>query len=239
VYGLVGGDAVPRDASCTTWLAKPDGEPYESFVPELVEAAGHGAAVWQRRLVLGPTPEFAVVGPRAPEGPWPQISAQAEIAVAPAGPGTVPGPVLRAATVDDAPVLSELAVRSKGHWGYDAGFLERARRELTVTAEDVERLVLRVAMDDGTPLGFSAVDVHSAPAELLALWVDPSAIGTGIGRALLRDALSTAAAHGTGGLLVESDPNAETFYLHHGARRLGERRSPTTKRLLPLLWLPA
>jgi len=48
----------------------------------------------------------------------------------------------------------------------------------------------------------------------------------------------TAAGHGTGGLLVESDPNAEGFYLHHGARRLGERRSVTTKRLLPLLWLP-
>jgi hypothetical protein len=60
-----------------------------------------------------------------------------------------------------------------------------------------------------------------------------------VGRALLRDALATAAGHGTGGLFVESDPNAEGFYLHHGARRLGERRSVTTKRLLPLLWLPA
>jgi GNAT superfamily N-acetyltransferase len=98
---------------------------------------------------------------------------------------------------------------------------------------------VRVATSDGVPLGFSAVDLQSAPAELLALWVEPSAIGTGVGRALLRDALSTAAGHGTGGLLVESDPNAESFYLHHGARRLGERRSATTKRLLPLLWVPA
>ncbi len=130
-------------------------------------------------------------------------------------------------------------MRSKGHWGYDESFLKRARPELTVTAEDVERLVVRVATRDGRPLGFSAVDVASAPAELLALWVEPAEIGTGIGRTLLRDALVTAAGHGTGGLLVESDPNAEAFYLHQGARRLGERRSTTTKRLLPLLWLPA
>ena len=108
-----------------------------------------------------------------------------------------------------------------------------------MTPEDVEANAIRVAVDGDRVLGFSAVDVGSAPAELLAFWVDPPAIGMGVGRALLQDALVTAAGRGTGGLLVESDPNAEGFYLHHGARRLGERRSVTTKRLLPLLWLPA
>ncbi|MEA2177073.1 MAG: hypothetical protein QOG77_370 [Solirubrobacteraceae bacterium] len=240
IYGLVGGDPIPPGGlAAATWLAKPEGEDYETFIPALREAAGPDAAVWQRKLTLGPTPEFAVLGPRRLDVPWPVQATDAQTVVAPAGPALVSGPVLREATGQDAPMLSELAVRSKGHWGYDHGFLERARRELTVTPEDVERFIVRVAMSDGTPLGFSAVDVQSAPAELLALWVEPSAIGTGVGRALLRDALATAAAHGTGGLLVESDPNAETFYLHHGARRLGERRSSTTKRLLPLLWVPA
>jgi GNAT superfamily N-acetyltransferase len=240
IYGLVSG-ALPRAGglSAAAWLAKPDGESYERFVPALAGAA-RGGCVWQRRLTLGPTPEFAVLGDRLPEGPWPLLATAPSPAVDPAGPATTPGPPLRAATAQDAPVLSELAVRSKGHWGYDDGFLARARPELTVRAEDIERLVVRVATgEDGNPLGFSAVDVTSAPAELLALWVDPTAIGTGVGRALLRDALATAAGHGTGGLLVESDPNAEPFFLHHGARRLGERRSATTKRLLPLLWLPA
>jgi GNAT superfamily N-acetyltransferase len=240
VYGLVGGDPIPSaDLAAATWLAKPDGEAYETFIPALLDAAGPDASVWQRRLTLGPTPEFAVVGPQALDAPWPAQPSVAELVVAPAGPALSPGPAIRAAAGEDASALSELAVRSKGHWGYDQGFLERARRELTVTPEDVERFIVRVATADGRPLGFSAVDVQSAPAELLALWVEPSAIGTGVGRALLADALAIAAAHGTGGLLVESDPNAETFYLHHGARRLGERRSSTTKRLLPLLWVPA
>jgi GNAT superfamily N-acetyltransferase len=240
IYGLVGGEPVPGGGlAAATWLGKPDGEPYERFIPALREQAGPDAAVWQRRLTLGPTPEFAVLGPRSLESPWPQQVTSLEPVVAPTGPATTVGPPLRDATVEDAPILTELAVRSKGHWGYDAGFLQRARRELTVTAEDIQQHIVHVAVGDEGPLGFSAVDVHSAPAELLALWVEPSAIGTGVGRALLRDALATAATHGTGGLLVESDPNAESFYLHHGARRLGERRSPSTKRLLPLLWLPA
>jgi GNAT superfamily N-acetyltransferase len=239
LYGLLEGGATTAPAA-EAWVAKPGGEPYERFIPALVQAAGEGASVWQRRLVLGPTPEFAVLAPRAVELPWPSRSTRAETVVAPAGPATTAsGPALRDATVQDTAALSALALRSKAHWGYDAAFLERARPELTVTAQDVERFVIRVAERDGTPIGFSAVDVTSTPAELLALWVDPPAIGTGVGRALLRDALDTAAAHATGGLLVESDPNAEGFYLHHGGRLLGERRSATTKRLLPLLWLPA
>jgi GNAT superfamily N-acetyltransferase len=240
IYGLVGGDPVPGGGlASASWLSKPDGEDPERFVPALREAAGPGASVWQRRLTLGPTPEFAVIGDRPPDGPWPLRASDPATIVAPTGDATGPGPRLRDATVADAAALTELAVRSKGHWGYDDGFLQRARPELTVTPEDIEGNAIRIAVDGDRMLGFSAVDVGSAPAELLALWVDPPAIGTGVGRALLHDALVTAAGHGTGGLLVESDPNAEGFYLHHGARRLGERRSVTTKRLLPLLWLPA
>jgi N-acetylglutamate synthase-like GNAT family acetyltransferase len=240
LYGLVAGDPLAAGApAAESWLAKPDGEPYKRFVPALADAAGAGASVWQRRLVLGPTPEFAVLGPGPLAGPWPTITGAADAVVAPAGRNAAPGPVLRDATVEDAAALSALALRSKAHWGYDDEFLRRAQPELTVTAEDVERFVVRVAEREGAPLGFSAVDLGSTPAELLALWVDPPAIATGVGRALLRDALATAAAQAAGGLLVESDPNAEGFYVRHGARLLGERRSPTTKRLLPLLWLPA
>ena len=237
VYGLVHGPPV-SDLGSAAWLAKPEGEPYERFIPALAEAAGSGASVWQRRLTLGPAPEFAVLGPAA-ELPWPALHTRPSVAVAPSATAPEPGVALRPARAEDAPALSELAVRSKGHWGYDAAFLKRARAELTVRPEDVAHYVIRVAEERGRLLGFSAVDIDGAPAELLALWVDPVAIGTGVGRALLQDALGTAAERGAGGLLVESDPNAEGFYLHHGARRLGERRSTTTKRLLPLLWVPA
>jgi N-acetylglutamate synthase-like GNAT family acetyltransferase len=237
LYGLVHGQPA-RDLGSAAWLAKPDGEPYERFIPALVEVAGPGASIWQRRLTLGPTPEFCVLG-SFPELPWPARSTGPRVVVAPTIAVPEPSATLRPARAEDAPALSALALRSKGHWGYDAAFLERARPELTVTRDDIERLVVRVAEDRGRILGFSAVDISGTPAELLALWVEPVAIGTGVGGTLLRDALVTVAEHGAGGLFVESDPNAESFYLHHGARRLGERRSSSTKRLLPLLWVPA
>ena len=40
-----------------TWCAKPAGEPYSSFLGRL--PAGE---VWQRQMVLGPTPEFCLFG---------------------------------------------------------------------------------------------------------------------------------------------------------------------------------
>jgi len=39
---------------------------------------------------------------------------------------------IRPARAGEEAELTELAVRSKGHWGHDAAFLERARPELTV-----------------------------------------------------------------------------------------------------------
>ena len=43
----------------------------------------------------------------------------------------------RAGGPGDAPLLTELALRAKSRWGYDSGFLEAARADLTITEEAV------------------------------------------------------------------------------------------------------
>jgi GNAT superfamily N-acetyltransferase len=142
-------------------------------------------------------------------------------------------PRIRPARPGEEEALTELAVRSKGHWGHDAAFLERARGELTVRPGDLERWVVRVAERDGEVVGFSAVD--AAAGELEMLFVEPVAIGTGAGGALLRDALAQAAHAGLDELLIESDPDAEPFYRAAGAEPCGTRISSSTGRELPLL----
>jgi N-acetylglutamate synthase-like GNAT family acetyltransferase len=141
--------------------------------------------------------------------------------------------IVRAARPGEEAALTELAVRSKGHWGHDEAFLERARRELTVLPEHLERWIVRVAERDGAVIGVAAVD--PAVAELELLFVEPSAIGTGAGRALLRDALDRAREAGLDTLTIESDPDAEPFYRAHGAEPVGTRVSSSTGRELPLL----
>ena len=143
---------------------------------------------------------------------------------------------IRDAHPDEAAALSRLALRSKAHWGYDAVFLAACEEALTLTAEQIESddLVVRVAEDaQGARLGMAAVGL--AAKELDMLFVEPRAIGTGIGRELLRDALAQAAARGVEELTIEADPGAEPFYRAQGAERIGERVSTATGRSLPLL----
>lgn len=57
--------------SLALWLTKPRGAPYATFTAELEEAAPDGSEIWQRQMVLGPTPEFCIIGQEdglAPDG---------------------------------------------------------------------------------------------------------------------------------------------------------------------------
>ena len=141
---------------------------------------------------------------------------------------------------EEAPRLSDLALRSKGHWGYDAAFLDACRPELTLMPGQAASA--RVARDGDEVLGFhllGPLGTDPDQGELLMLFVEPSAIGRGVGRALLADARRDAASRGWTTLRVESDPGAEGFYLAHGARRVGLVSSGSvTGRELPLLELP-
>jgi len=99
-----------------------------------------------------------------------------------------------------------------------------------------------VRASDGAVRGFhlSVPDPAGYPnrGELLMLFVDPPAIGRGVGRALLDDALRYAARLGWSALRVESDPGAEAFYVAQGARRVGTVPSGSVAgRELPLLEL--
>jgi GNAT superfamily N-acetyltransferase len=140
---------------------------------------------------------------------------------------------IRPARPGEEALLTELAVRSKGHWGHDAAFLERARTGLTVRPEHLERWIVRGrrARRSGGRRGRGRPPV----GELELLFVEPAAIGTGVGRALLRDALARAREAGLAELVIESDPDAVPFYRAHGAEPVGTRIVAATGRELPLL----
>ena len=78
-----------------------------------------------------------------------------------------------------------------------------------------------VVEQDDTVLGFCLLRGEPNDCELSALFIDPSAIGTGCGRMLLEHALHAARAAGFTRLELDADPGAESFYLRFGARRIG------------------
>src|SRR3954451_22200833 len=93
---------------------------------------------------------------------------------------------LRPGRPDEANVLSDLAYRSKGYWGYDEAFLEACRDELRLSPHDVRNYRVAVAEDEQRRVvGFYALTgISDDDAELTFFFVDPDEMGTGVGRSL-------------------------------------------------------
>ena len=146
-------------------------------------------------------------------------------------------PSIRHARPHEASAISALAFRSKAHWGYDAEFLERCRADLSISAEEIATSIVFVHDSAAGIAGFyQLTTLGDRLACLDALFVDPIAIGTGVGRRLWEHAVATARAEGFLAMEFQSDPHAEGFYLAMGATRIGDSESTVTPgRLLPLM----
>ncbi|WP_068063295.1 GNAT family N-acetyltransferase [Nocardia xishanensis] len=144
--------------------------------------------------------------------------------------------VIRPGRPDEAALLSDLALRSKGFWGYSEKLLDSFRRELALSPSDVVGLRTAVAELRGTVVGFVTVDGSAPTGDLGMLFVVPEAIGNGVGTELFRHAVEVARGAGFRRLVIESDPNAEPFYRAMGAIRVGSTESGSVPgRELPLL----
>ena len=147
---------------------------------------------------------------------------------------------IRRARPEEAAALSALAMRSKGHWGYDAAFLERSRDDLTISATEIAAASVYVFADGDGIAGFYQLrPTEDGVGVLNDLFVDPSAIGQGVGRRLWEHAVATARDLGFTEVIFQSDPHAEGFYLAMGAERAGESESTVVPgRKLPLMRYP-
>jgi len=132
--------------------------------------------------------------------------------------------VIRAARVDEADALTALCTRSKRHWGYDDTFMARSAISLRVRAgaiADGRVFVASPADEPGCALGLAELaPMTDGIIDLDKLFVDPPAIGHGVGARLLGHAVGEARRLGARRMTVLADPNAAAFYERMGARFL-------------------
>jgi GNAT superfamily N-acetyltransferase len=141
----------------------------------------------------------------------------------------------RRAREGDARELTRLAVAAKGHWGYSAELMQLWLPDLEFTPESIRAHHVIVALRDGEAMGVVAISGAGATVELEGLWIDPSGLGQGLGRALFTRAVAAARARGAATLVIDSDPHAEGFYRRLGAIRTGSVPSTPAGRRLPRL----
>lgn len=137
---------------------------------------------------------------------------------------------------EDAAELTAVAFAAKRHWGYPERWIQSWRELLTVTPALVAANPTFSAIKNNRVVGFFCLTTEPRP-DLTHLWVLPTAMGRGYGRALFEHAVEQARALGWTSFEIEADPNAEGFYLHLGAKCIGTNVTEIegTRRELPLL----
>ena len=141
------------------------------------------------------------------------------------------------AVPEDALALTRIAFEAKRHWGYPEKWIESWSGSLTIHADFIASQETWKAVGELGIAGFYALAARSGELELEHLWVLPGAMGQGIGRELFVHAMECARRLAFGSVQIESDSNAEGFYLHMGARRVGRIAKPVggEMRELPML----
>jgi GNAT superfamily N-acetyltransferase len=143
---------------------------------------------------------------------------------------------IRAPTIDELLDLSDLCFRSKAVWGYDEEFMDACRGELSFEPRDLELTAIAVAEHAGKTIGVAQVKVVDDEADLLKLFVEPSALRSGAGKALLVWATDAAKKLGATRLIIDADPDAAPFYRRMGAYDVGQAPSGSVPgRMLPKL----
>lgn len=146
---------------------------------------------------------------------------------------------IRRSSEGESERLTQIAHAAKRHWRYPERWIELWKDVLTITPEYILDNEVYSATGGDDVLGFYALIVDGDRAVLDHLWIDPKNIGAGIGRELFNHAVKKALEMRTSVVEIESDPNAEGFYKHMGAIRIGETSSELDgePRILPLLAL--
>ena len=130
--------------------------------------------------------------------------------------------MFRPARGSDAALLTDIAFAGKRVWGYPEAWLEWWRHDLVVTPHYIHSEPVQIAEFDGAVVGFVGLSTQDKVRYLEHLWLWPENIGRGFGRALFAEAARLARVEGQRELRINSDPNAEPFYLKMGAIRIGQ-----------------
>ena len=137
---------------------------------------------------------------------------------------------IRRAQPEEAEALTELIMRSKAQWGYDAAFLEACRADLTLRPESITRDYVVCAEVGGVVAGVAHVLMQDdGEAYLDDLFVEPAYMGQGVGKLLWGHAVEWAVAQGATAMVFGADPNARPFYERMGAAVVGEIVSTIVK----------
>src|SRR5690606_20682569 len=123
------------------------------------------------------------------------------------------------AKAEDAVLLRDTLIASKGYWGYSEEQLEEWRSNLRFEEDYIARNTVKLISKNENLIGFFAI-VKGDSNVLDHLWLLPEAIGKGYGNLVFEQIISECHALVIPDFYIISDPDAEGFYLKKGALKV-------------------
>lgn len=142
------------------------------------------------------------------------------------------------AQIQDADLLTKIALSSKAYWGYSKDQIKKWKNDLTVTPKMFNDSNIYKFQINKTTAGFYVLYRANIRTSFLDfLFVSPNFINQGIGSKLLEHAKDYCRKESCVVLNVLSDPNSEAFYLKHGFKVIDKQESSIKGRFLPKMEL--
>lgn len=145
---------------------------------------------------------------------------------------------IKKAIPNDHKILTEITKKSKAHWGYSEEQIEIWSEFLTVSKEYVEtKSVYNLIVEDQIIGYYSFFHESENIIKLDNLFVLPDFIGKGFGKILMNDFLVQIKNSDAQKVILNSEPNAEDFYIKFGFVKVGQIETSIKDRYMPIMEL--
>lgn len=145
---------------------------------------------------------------------------------------------IQKAIPSDHEILTQITKKSKAYWGYSNEQIEDWSPFLTVTEEYIETNSVFNLMLDNQIIGYYSFFHESENSiKLDNLFVLPDFIGKGFGKLLMNDFLVRLQDLSVQKVVLNSEPNAESFYIKFGFVKIGQIETSIKDRYLPIMEL--
>ena len=140
------------------------------------------------------------------------------------------------ASVNDHEILTEITKKSKAYWGYSEEQILKWNDNLTISKDYIENNSVYKLVNEDNIIGYYSYIVKEEKNVILDnLFVLPEYIGKGFGKYLMTDFLNRVRNDKFEKITLDSEPNAENFYLKIGFKKIGEFETSIKNRFMPIM----
>jgi ribosomal protein S18 acetylase RimI-like enzyme len=140
------------------------------------------------------------------------------------------------ACINDNGILTEITKKSKAYWGYSEEQILKWNDNLTISADYIETNSVFKLVNEDKIVGYYSYIAEGEKSVILDnLFVLPEYIGKGFGKYLMTDFINRMRNEKFEKITLDSEPNAENFYLKIGFKKIGEFETSIKNRFMPVM----